>query len=417
MGHLASGSSLTAPGASGKALRRIALALAGAFAATPAFALFNDKVEIWAAENVTRDTNVFRISDDVSPASVGASQRGDTILTTHLGVTVGAQVSLQRFEAGATWFRSNYRTFNNLDFTGHTARALWNYNYENRITGLASYTEGKGLASFSNIQANLKDLVTSRQAELTSAWLMSPRWRADGRLAAVQTEHSSALRAINDIEAESVEAGVSYITPQDNLFGGSARFEHGRAPHGNTLPNNPVFGRPFENQYDQWAVGATTTWHPTAHLRFDGRVEYLRRRYDEFTTRNYEGPAFKAILKWSPTVKLSVDFGALRDMGPPEDIQTSRVLLTGAYIRPKWLATEKITVVGNVEYNVWDYKGDPISGADFTHRQSLVGGSVQWKPFERIWLQAGVNHEKRTSTLRFADYDTNVAFVEGRVGF
>jgi hypothetical protein len=397
--------------------RALAVALAAALGASPAHALFNDRLEIWGAENVTRDTNVFRISDQVSPSTVGASQRGDTIYTTTLGITAGAQVSLQHFEAGYTWYRSNYRTFKDLDFTGHTARALWNYNYENRVTGVASYVESEGLASFSNIQDRVKDLVTSRQAQVTTGWLITPRWRADGRLAAVQTEHSSTLRAINDIEAETVEAGVSYITPQDNLVGGSARFEHGRAPHGNTLPSNPFFGRSFDNQYDQWAVGATTTWHPTAHTRFDGRVEYLQRKYDEFTNRNYQGPAFRGILKWSPTAKLSVDFSVMRDMGPPEDIQTSRVLVTGGYVRPKWLATEKITVIGNAEYNVWDYKGDPLSGGDFRHRQRLVGGSVQWKPFERIWLQAGYNHEKRTSTLRFADYDVDIAFIEGRIGF
>jgi hypothetical protein len=398
----------------GKAL---AAAVCAALSAQPAFALFNDRVEIWAAENVTRDTNVFRISDSLSPSSVGATKRGDTIYTTHLGVTAGIEYSLQRFEAAYTWYRSKYDTFKDLDFDGHTARAAWDYNFQNRVTGRASIVETKGLSSFSNIQARQKDLVEARIAEITTAWLATPRYRWDGQVRAVETEHSAPLRKINDIESTSVGAGLSYITPQDNLVGGAIRYEEGRAPHGNTLPGNPNFGRPFENEYRQWAAGATTTWTLSPHSKIEGRLEYLQRRYEEFRERNYRGPAFRAIYTWMPTVKLAIAMGAVRDMGPPEDIQTSRVLLTGAYIRPKWTPTEKITVLANAEYNVWDYKADPIVGGDFKHRVRLIGASVQWKPWERVWLHAGYNHEKRTSTLRFGDYEVDVAFIEGRVGF
>ena len=408
-----------ATGATGSAslVAALAAAVAGLTATAPASALFNDRVEIWAAENVTHDTNVFRLSDKLDPSTVGASQRGDSIYTTHLGITAGLPVSQQRFEAAYTWYRSNYRSFKDLDFTGHTARAAWNWSYDHRLTGVASYTESEGLSSFSNIQARDKDLVTSRHAQLTAQWMATPRWKANAGLGAVQAEHSSVLRRINDIEAESAEAGLSYVTPRENLIGGSARFEHGRAPHGTTFASNPFFGRPFENEYDQWAVGATTSWNLTGHSRFDGRLEWVRRNYKELTARNYDGPAFRAIYTWTPTAKLKVSAGATRDIGPAEDIQTSFVLVTGAYIRPLWAVTDKVTLQGNFEYNVWDYRGDPITGQDFTHRQRLIGASVQWKPYERVFLQAGFNREVRTSTLRFGDYDVDVAFVEGRVGF
>ncbi len=143
----------------------------------------------------------------------------------------------------------------------------------------------------------------------------------------------------------------------------------------------------------------------------------IRRRYNEFTSRNYQGPALRALYRWTPTPKTTVDVGLIRDIGPPEEIQTSFVLVTGGYVRPKWAVTEKITLQGNVEYNVWDYRGDAFTGGSFTHHQRLIGASVQWKPWERVWLQAGVNRETRTSTLLFGDYETTVAFVEGRVGF
>lgn len=406
-------------GASGRRVRTLAILAAslGTTASLPAAAIFGDYVELWAAENATHDSNVFRLSDKVPASSVGASQRGDWIYSTYLGIAANVPVSQQRFEAAYTWNQSKFDTFKDLDYHGHTARAAWNYNYDQKVTGLLSYTESQGLASFANIQARDKDLVTVRQAQGTGAWLATPRWRVDGQLGAVQTEHTDIVRSVNDIESEMGGLGISYVTPQENLVGAEVRYEHGKSPHGNTAPGNPFFGRPFTNEYDQWGVGVTTTWNLSGHSRFDGRLEVIRRRYNEFTQRNYQGAAFKALYKWTPTPKFAVDVAAIRDIGPPEEIQTSFVLITGAYVRPKWLVTEKITITGNVEYNVWDYRGDAFTGGSFTHHQKLVGASVQWKPWERVWFQAGANREIRTSTLPFADYETTVAFIEGRIGF
>lgn len=388
-----------------------AAAFAAAAASSPASALFNDRVEIWAAENITRDTNVFRLSDQLPPSTVGASQRGDTIYTTHLGVTAGIELSLQRIEAAYTWYQSRYDTFKDLDFTGHTARAAWNWRYD-KLSGVAAYTEAEGLSSFSNIQAREKDLVTSRQAQFTAQWMATPRWRANGGITAAQAEHSNPLRRVNDIEAGSAEAGISYITPLDNAVGAALRVEHGRSPHPATLGSGV-----FRNEYDQASLGATVEWNLTGHSRFDGRLEWVRREYKEFTARNYDGPAFRGIYTWTPTAKTKVSIGAQRAVGPADDVQTSFVLVTGGYIRPVWEATAKITLQGNLEYNVWDYKGDPLTGGDFTHRQRLIGASIQWKPYQRVFVQAGFNREVRTSTLRFGDYDVDVAFIEGRIGF
>ena len=409
MARSASGSSPRKTGGTGNA-GAIALAagLIGLAGAGPAAALFNDQVEIWAAENITRDSNVFRISDNLGPAAIGAPQLHDTIVTTHLGITAGIELSQQRLEAAYTWYDSRYRFFKDLDFTGHTLRAAWNWKYD-QLTGIASYTESEGLSSFSNIQSREKDLILARNADLRGQWRMTPRWLPNARITATQTEHSNLQRRVNDIEAFATELGVTYVTPLDNTFGALARFERGRSPH-TDLPEA------LQNEYDQGSVGATVTWNLTGHSRFDGRVEFVRREYVRFSERNYDGPFFSGIYTWTPTAKTKVSFGAVRQVGPPEDVTTSFVLVTGGYIRPQWEATAKLLVQANFEYNVWDYKGNPFSG-DFTHRQRLAGASVQWKPLQRVFVQAGYNREVRTSTLPNGDYDVDVFFVEGRVGF
>ena len=99
-----------------------------------------------------------------------------------------------------------------------------------------------------------------------------------------------------------------------------------------------------------------------------------------------------------------------------DDIQTSFVLVTGAYVRPVYQVTEKLLIQGNAEYNVWDYRGNPISG-DFRHRVRTFGAKLDYRPTMRILLSAGVNREVRTSDLVNGDYAVTVGFIEGRVGF
>src|SRR6266704_2018224 len=66
-----------------------------------AFALWDDKLQLFAEEKVTHDGNIFRISKDLDP-------EGDTYRTTSLGFNLDAPVSRQRFQMGYTWNATRY---------------------------------------------------------------------------------------------------------------------------------------------------------------------------------------------------------------------------------------------------------------------------------------------------------------------
>ena len=372
------------------------------------FALFDDHVEVWAAENATHDTNVMRLSSSIDPASLGIPQRGDDIFTTTLGINGHANPGQQRFAGEATWFRSNYRTLKDFDFTGHAYKLDWAWLLDSRFNGSLGYTEAKGISSFSNIQSPVKDLVTSRYLYGTGTWNMTPRWRANAKLDAGENRHSDVDRSVNDLDNQSAELGLSYVTPLDNSFGTVARYEHGKLPHA------PVTGT---NEYNQAGIGVMMVWMPAGHSRIDARADYVHRDYNNGSQADYNGPIARIIYTWTPTPKFAMAASAYRDVGPANDIQTSLVLITGAYIRPRWTVTEKVTLQANAEYNVWDYKQDPAAGGNFRHRVRLFGASAAWRATEKILFQAGVNREVRTSTLPTGDYEVTVAFIEGRIGF
>jgi hypothetical protein len=202
------------------------------------------------------------------------------------------------------------------------------------------------------------------------------------------------------------------VTPQANRIGAAVRVERGK------LPTDTVLGGVlFDNSYDQVGAGVIGRWEVSGLSTLDARVEYIKREYDQLQSRNYSGPTFSASWTYTPTGKTSIVTTAMRDIGPLEDINTSFVLVTGISVKPRWAVTEKITVQGNAEYSVWDYRGDPLIGTNWENRVRTFGVAVVWRPLQRVLVQAGISREKRTSSLAFNDYVVDLATIEARVGF
>jgi exopolysaccharide biosynthesis operon protein EpsL len=393
-------------GAFGRAIVACAVA-----AGLPAHALWDDRLEVFVQENVTHDSNIFRISDNVSTDAIRSSVRGDTIFTTSAGFLLDVPVSLQRFQADFRWYDARYRRFDDLDHTGHIARAAWLWALTTRFTGDVTYNEQRGLASFANIQGREPDLVTARVGSANAAWMMTAAWRLHGALYGGEIEHSGE-RAVNDLRLRAVEAGLSFVSARENRIGVAFRDERGRNPRERLL-----FGLPFDNEYEQQSVGLQTRWVITGLSRLDGRLDYTRRRYEQLSERDYSGPTFSFTHTYTPTGKLTIASTARRDIAPLEDITSSFVLVTGITVRPDWALTDKLSLRGHFGYSRWEYTGEPLLGQEFEHRVRTAGGSLFWRPTRRIALSGGVAREVRTSTLTNGDYTVNTAFIEGRVGF
>ena len=142
----------------------------------------------------------------------------------------------------------------------------------------------------------------------------------------------------------------------------------------------------------------------------------MDRKYDLGTERNYRGPIAKALYTWTPTGKLAVAMSLSRDVDPAQDIQTSFVLITGTYVRPRWNITDKITLQANAEYNIWDYRGEPILGGGARHRVRLIGASLAYRPTKRILLRVqiedAISADEIFSTLMGDDVEARRGFIQ-----
>jgi exopolysaccharide biosynthesis operon protein EpsL len=403
--------------------RRLCSALITVGALAPisdAAALWDDRLELFVSERVTRDDNVFRISDRLDPAvALGSPSKADTYQTTSFGFNFNIPVSRQRFQGGVTWNDIRYNRFTILNLTGRTGQAAWLWQAGNDLSGRLEYTESLALASLANIQSGVQSStpnpLLTRRGLFNAAYRLTPSWRLDGEL--IRLERSNEARAfqVNDVTIDSAGGTVSYISPAGNQIG--VGYSEDRADYPNP---QTVAGTLVSNAYRQQNPAIVAEWTPAGHSRINVRAGRVSRSYDQLPQRDYHGPALHAAYEWKPTGKLTLTASAQKDISATEEVATGFVLVKSAALRPFFRMTEKTSIGGNLEYADRDYRSDPgtVLGTvapreDKVRTAALV---ATYQPTRTIRLELYWTHETRTSTFAFGDYQANIIGVSARLG-
>ena len=388
---------------------------------TDAVALWDDRLELFAAQTLTWDDNVFRISSGLDPAAaLGSSSKEDTYSTTSLGFNRDFPVSRQRFQGGVTWNKTRYDRFTVLNGDGHQGQGIWVWQVGNDISGQLGYTETFGLASLANIQSGVQsstpNFLTTQRAFFNAAYLLTPRWRLRGEAGRLKQSNEVPERKVNDTSTDSVDLTVSYVTPVSNQIGLGVRVEDSR------LPNRQfVAGDLFDNSYRQQNVAAVTDWTLTGSSHLSARVGSVRRTYTQLPQRDFEGGTFNAAYDWRPTGKLTLIAAAQKGISTSEQINIGFVLVKGVALRPALRLTDKVNIAGAFEYSNREYRSDPALALGVvpnrTDRVRSAAVAASYRPIRTVTLQMALLHETRSSTAAFGDYAANVVSVTARIGF
>ena len=370
----------------------MAIAVAGLFLpATEAFALWDDKLKLFAEEKITHDDNVFRFSRDLDPV-------GDTYHTTSLGFNLDAPVSRQRFQVDYTWKATRFNHTHELDFDGYDARASWLWQLGNDLSGQLGYAETFSLASFAYIQSRTPDPLKTRQASLKAAWLVTPRWRLQTGWSGLEQTNGNPLLQASDINIVGTDVTLSYVTPANNSVGLNTRVEDGHFPNREFVP-----GSLLDTAYRQYSTGIVVDWSVSGVSRLTARGDHIRRRYENLPQSDVDGSTFLAEYNWKPTGKFSLAATGRRDISPYQDVQSSFVLVKGVSLRPKIDVTEKIDVSGVFDYSRLYFLGDPglVSGGvqGRVDRVRSATATVSYRPVRSLTLLVSAQREVRSSNV------------------
>lgn len=397
-----------------------AVAAAGTLAPLgSAHALLGDRLEVFAAETFTYDSNVFRLSKDRDPQTfIGSSQRGDFNFTTTFGLAADVPVSRQRFQASFAVNDVRYNRFKDLNNTGHELRGTWLWQAGDSLSGAIGFSDVESMATFVNLQQRLRDPLRTRQMFANGAWLVTPQWRLRGAVDSLKQTNGEPTLQVNDIEVNGAETSVSWISRAGNSIGVGVRQEEGRYPN-----RQFVAGTAFDNAYRQRSINALLDWQVTGNSRVSGRAGWTSREYSQLGARDYDGFLYRAVWDWrtAPLQRFSMSTIVQRDISAYEDLRTSFVLLQGISFRPAYQLTDKTSLGGIAEYSSREYLGDPglATGVALARRDRVYTGGVTltWRPTRTIAVYASALHEQRSSNLIFGDYTANVLSVRARIGF
>jgi len=385
------------------------VALASA-APSPALALWGDRLKLYAQENVVYDSNIFRLSD-ARASALGIGEKSDTYYVTTVGLNLNVPVSRQRFRAGLALNESRFDRYQQLNFGGHDASAVWLWQLGNDLSGDLGYTSTKTLASFTNVLTIVPSIMEAERAFASANYLLTPRWRIGAALDERQRRYSDPARQVNNLDATGFDASLTYLTPRGNSIGLAYRVEEGRFPSGSV---------PVDNAYTQETATVVVDWTvtPASHLNY--RAGVVSRKYDQqvpgFPNRDFDGLTARLVYDWRPTRRFTLTGIVLREISPVEDIETSFVNIKGLAVRAVWAITEKTTLSATLDSSRRNYRGDPTvpQRDDDVNSAALA---VTWQALRNVQVAATLQHERRTSNLVGIDYKFTQAGVRARIGF
>jgi exopolysaccharide biosynthesis operon protein EpsL len=405
-------------------LRLLCAALLAAGVGVPAgdaLALLGDRLELFAGQGITYDSNPFRISDNESAATViGSDSKSDIYYTTTAGFKFDMPVSRQRLEAGVTWDWTRYQDFDVLDFDGWTGQGIWHYQLGNDLSGQLGYTTSRALASLANDQAGLlvgtPNALDTRRWFLNAQYLLSARYQLDWEVSQLRQENSLEVRQVNDTTIDGAAITASYVTPAANKLGIGVHLEEGNF-------DNPqiVAGIPRDNSYEQISLAAVADLALTGSSRVALRTGMVTRSYESLGQRDFEDWIYNVTYDYRPGGALSMRAIVERAVNPLDDIYSTSVLREGFIIRPSWRPTEKLRIDGGFELTDRTYLGDPFRAVglrpDRLDRVRAIGIYPTYRPLRTVEVAGALRHERRTSNIALEDYTANIIGVSARIIF
>jgi len=365
-----------------------------------------------ATGSITHDSNLFRISDVVDPqAAIGSSDTADTIYRIGAGGSYEIRQSRQRFILEGNVDNYKFQHFSNLDYLGYDARGEWKWQLGNFWDGTLGLGHRRYLASFANIQANIKDLVDQGQVYGSANYQVYSRLRLTLDLNRYDYRHGDESQQIYNSDINNAAFTVNWVSPAENTVGVQYRTADA------TYPNHQVIaGNVVDNAYRENEFNVVANWRFSGLSTFQARLGHTERNYRALTSRNFSGPTWRLSYNWLPTGKLGFDFSTWREIGEYQSQDSNYVQITGISVIPTWSVTPNVSLQGKIARLSDKYLGDPgivpvTSDREDTERIYQI--AVLWTPIRRTTLTFSVEKGERTSNIPVFSYDYRTIGVTG----
>ncbi len=377
----------------------------------PVRAQETDVVKLGVGVNTVYDNNLLRLPNDVSPMTVGVptSSRSAFITNGFGQLVVDLPISRQRVRADMRVNSYRYSGgYSYLNFTGWEGKAQWLYQFGNYWKGDFYYARSEQPAGFENYRDfNTQNIQTANAYGFNSDYWVVRNWHFTANANYTQGRNSASAVRFSNLDQWWAEAGVKYESSLANFLRMTGRYTHG------SYPDRVAPTQTLDTEYNQSEVAVDGNWQLTAATRAYGRVAYTARRFPNSAVLDFNGPTWRVVVEWAPTVRTGVNFLFRREIGAVEDITATYILTQGPRISPYWQISPTVRLEGYYEYLKRSYQGDPvtITGVpQIRDRYQYASLGVTWTPTRNWLVRVGYIYSTRSSNFPTRQFDDDSAY-------
>jgi hypothetical protein len=404
--------------ASTRALRAVsALAAAALFAIPgPASALNNDTVLLLANAGATYNSNVLGISNQLPASAVdqflGGRSEGAWIWNYGAGLRCDLPVSRQRFELDLAATRYDYTEFSELDYTGYTARGVWDWRAGNDWNGQVKAGVVQSRQTYtSGVLVNIPALVKNYSELVDAHYALTPRWEINGSLSAGQSRYNEVALQPGNFNVTDQSIGAVYRTPLGNETGLRLTFEQGNWPN-----RTPATG--LTSEYSQYMVGIVVNWNLTGRSNLAGDFGYtVRTSAGGTASRHVEGPSGRLTYTYVASGKSQLQASLYQTFGPLDDPTASYAKTTGLDLGYTYQITAKTSLQAGVSYWEVSYLGAPPGTLERQDKYTTLTVGAKYQATRTLSFSASAQYLNRTSNIPFAAYDVYTVSLGANIAF
>jgi len=364
-------------------------------ASGPAHAESDIPLRLTLSETLMHDNNVFRRA--TAPVA-------DTTTSTSVGLILDKTLSRQTLHAEISGTANRYQRLNQLDNDGSNIRVSWQGSFPKRISASATFSRTESASSFADRITTQKNIVTATDAGFGLAYAIHPDLSISANFGHGTNSNSSTTDTFSDVDTDSGQLGIQYVSRLGNSIGLSTRVSRGH------YLNQPQI---ISSDYEQKDTLVNLIWAPgiRSHLGFHGGRTKRELKY--LPQGGFTGSTGGMNFDWAINSKTSFNMNTGREV-TAQDFSTAKYAIvrrTGFGVA--WTPTSKITTSLAYDRQQRDFSagGAPT---DTTNATTL---SIVYSPHEKIHFSMQMRHEIRDSDLPTFEYDATVASVSAQVSF
>ncbi|MDR1064342.1 MAG: outer membrane beta-barrel protein [Azoarcus sp.] len=384
--------------------------------AAPAFAEETDALKFSVSQTLSRDNNLYRLSDD-EPDTGGKmrGKRSDSISVTRAGANFDKEYGRQGIHAGLSASRTLYRRHSDLNNTSPDARLRWDWGIGDHWSGALGYSYSESFVGFEEAGGDERVMRRLGRATGSANYWFHPNWALGVGVGSVRSTYRDDQRPTDEYDARETSLNLTYRPATGNRIVFSLRNENGQFSERDKQEGSL-------RDWQQRDARFSGEWQLTGVTRVNGYIGYSQREYEYASSRDFRGMTGSLGLHWVPTPKAIVDLSWRREIGADQDAASNFAVVHSWILQPTWVVTDKVRLGATLKTSKRDYRGTSPdaswTGAARYDRTQSYGLNLQYAPASFFDLTLGIQREKRDSKWDDRrDYDAQTTWLSGNFTF